>query len=471
MADPQHLELDLPTNCSEDLPKGRFEGDGLQPVHSHQPGDPGALAPEGTSSHTKPLAPGLYLVATPIGNLEDITLRALRVLRSVDRIACEDTRQTAKLLHHFGIRTPTVSYHTHNETARSSELIAALRAGGRIAIVSDAGMPGIADPGATIAAVAIAAGIAVYPIPGANAALTALIASGLNAERFTFHGFLPSKEGQRRTTLEALRNQLPQAFSPATTQVPQDFSLGSHSPLEKERGFSPDEAQVPQGFSLGSHSPSETARAFSPGEAQVPQGFSLGSHSPLEKERGFSPGEAQVPQGFSLGSHRPVEKERGFSPREAQVPQDFSLGSHRPVEKERGFSPGEAPTTHIFYETPHRILSALADIVAIFGPAQPLVLARELTKLHEEFLRGTAAAILATLTARSSIRGEMVLLLELSPQTPTDIPQQTLAEEVAALIIAESLSEKDALKRVAKSRNISKSDAYREWQRSQSRKR
>ncbi len=157
-------------------------------------------------SHDKPLAPGLYLVATPIGNLEDITLRALRVLRSVDRIACEDTRQTAKLLGHFGIRTPTVSYHTHNENTRASELIEALKAGGRIAVVSDAGMPGIADPGATIAAEAIAAGVAVYPIPGANAALSALIASGLNAERFAFHGFLPSKEGQRRTSLEALRD-------------------------------------------------------------------------------------------------------------------------------------------------------------------------------------------------------------------------------------------------------------------------
>ncbi len=288
--------------------------------------------------HDKPLAPGLYLVATPIGNLEDITLRALRVLRSVDRIACEDTRQTAKLLNHFGIRTPTVSYHTHNETTRSSELIESLKSGGRIAIVSDAGMPGIADPGATIAAEAIAAGVPVFPIPGANAALTALIASGLNAERFAFHGFLPSKEGQRRSTLEALR---------ATTDT----------------------------------------------------------------------------------------------------------------------------TTAIFYETPHRILDALTDIIATFGPAQRIVLARELTKLHEEFLRGTAAELLATLTARPSIRGEMVLLLELSLQTPTDTPHQTLAEEIAALIITESLSEKDALKRVAKSHNISKSDAYREWQRAQSRKR
>src|SRR5580692_8928137 len=131
-----------------------------------------------------PLAPGLYLIATPIGNLEDITLRALRILKQVDRIACEDTRQTAKLLGHFGIATPTVSYHAHNEAARADELIAALKLGGRIAVVSDAGTPGIADPGAVLANQAITAGIAVYPIPGANAAISALVASGLPSERF-----------------------------------------------------------------------------------------------------------------------------------------------------------------------------------------------------------------------------------------------------------------------------------------------
>jgi 16S rRNA (cytidine1402-2'-O)-methyltransferase len=282
----------------------------------------------------KPLAPGLYLVATPIGNLEDITLRALRVLRSVDRIACEDTRQTAKLLSHFGIRTPTVSYHMHNESSRSSELVEALKAGGRIAVVSDAGMPGIADPGASIAAEAIAAGIAVYPIPGANAALSALVASGLSAERFTFHGFLPSKEGQRRSILEALR----------------------------------------------AAASAETA-------------------------------------------------------------------------------------THIFYETPHRILGALEDVVAIFGAQQRIVLAREITKLYEEFVRGTAEGVLADLSKRPSVRGEMVLLLEVSPQSVSDTGQPTLSEEVAALMISEGLPEMDALKRVAKARGIGKSEAYREWQR------
>jgi 16S rRNA (cytidine1402-2'-O)-methyltransferase len=284
-----------------------------------------------------PLAPGLYLVATPIGNLEDITLRALRVLRSVDRIACEDTRQTIKLLNHFGIQTPTVSYHLHNEQSRANELVEALKAGGRIAVVSDAGMPGIADPGAAIAAEAIAADVSVFPIPGANAALSALIASGLSTESFAFHGFLPSKEGQRRSVLEALRA--------------------------------------------------------------------------------------------------------------------------RPEQ-----------TTHIFYETPHRIANALADIVATFGPRQRIALAREITKLHEEFLRGTASEVLQSLTERPVIRGEMVLLLDGSSTAEVTAQPISLATEVDALI-AQGLSEKDALKQVAKNRSIGKSDAYREYQRRQSRRR
>jgi 16S rRNA (cytidine1402-2'-O)-methyltransferase len=141
----------------------------------------------------RPLAPGLYLVATPIGNLEDITLRALRVLQKADRIACEDTRQTQKLLNHFEIRTPTVSYHMHNEGSRTQELIAELKTGARVAVVSDAGTPGIADPGGQIVAAALAAGVDVFPIPGANAAISGLIASGLATEQFTFHGFLPAK--------------------------------------------------------------------------------------------------------------------------------------------------------------------------------------------------------------------------------------------------------------------------------------
>ena len=284
-------------------------------------------------SAEKPLAPGLYLVATPIGNLEDMTLRALRVLRSVDRIACEDTRQTAKLLGHFGITTPTVSYHLHNETSRASELVEALKAGGRIAVVSDAGMPGIADPGEAIAAEAIAAGVDVFPIPGANAALSALIASGLSAERFAFHGFLPSKEGARRTFLEEMRSRM--------------------------------------------------------------------------------------------------------------------------------VADGEA-VTRIVYETPHRVVGALDDVVAVFGAAHRVVLARELTKLHEEFLRGSAGELLKVLQGRDSVRGEMVLLL--SGEVAVSEAQTTAAEDVAALVRS-GVAEKDALKQVAKERGVGKSELYREWQR------
>jgi 16S rRNA (cytidine1402-2'-O)-methyltransferase len=285
----------------------------------------------------KPLAPGLYLVATPIGNLEDITLRALRILRSVDRIACEDTRQTQKLLNHFEIRTPTVSYHMHNEGSRSEELVAELKLGARIAIVSDAGTPGIADPGGQIANAAIAAGIDVFPVPGANAALSGLIASGLPTEQFTFHGFLPAKAGQRKTALEELpRND----------------------------------------------------------------------------------------------------------------------------------------ATHLFYEAPHRILDTLADVEAVFGPAQHIVIARELTKLHEEFLRGAVSELRAQLAARPSIRGEIVLMLAPSMAENENAEQRvSIAVEVAALSKAAGISEMDALKRVARDRGIGKSDAYRELQREQNRRR
>jgi len=282
-----------------------------------------------------PLAPGLYLVATPIGNLEDITLRALRVLRCADRIACEDTRQTQKLLNHFEIRTPTVSYHMHNEGPRAEELLTDLKQGARIAVVSDAGTPGIADPGGQIAAAAIAAGIAVFPVPGANAAISALIASGLPGERFTFHGFLPSKAGQRRTALEE---------------------------LARDGG------------------------------------------------------------------------------------------------------------THIFYEAPHRIADTLADMESVFGAVQRAVVARELTKLHEEFLRGTVGELRAELAGRAVIRGEMVLLFAPAAQSAgASAPGLGIAAEVAALMQAENLTEKDALKRVARERGIGKSEAYRELQREQNR--
>jgi 16S rRNA (cytidine1402-2'-O)-methyltransferase len=283
----------------------------------------------------RPLAPGLYLVATPIGNLEDITLRALRILRSVDRIACEDTRQTQKLLNHFEIRTPTVSYHMHNESARTEELAAELKAGGRIAVVSDAGTPGIADPGGQIAAAAIAAGVPVFPVPGANAAISALIASGLPTERFTFHGFLPAKEGARRTALEAL-------------------------------------------------------------------------------------------------------------------PRDGG--------------------THLFYEAPHRIVDTLADVETVFGATQHVVVARELTKLYEEFLRGPVSELRTVLAGRASVRGEIVLLLApAAAERAVEAQTASIAAEVESLRKSMKISEMDALKRVARERGIGKSEAYRELQRGKDR--
>ena len=297
----------------------------------------------------KALAPGLYLVATPIGNLEDITLRGLRVLRSVDKIACEDTRQTQKLLNHFDIRTPTISYHMHNEAGRAAELATELRGGARIAVVSDAGTPGIADPGGQIAAAAIAAGVPVFPVPGANAAISALIASGLAGaggagESFTFHGFLPAREGQRRTALEALKNRVP--------------------------------------------------------------------HVPT-----LGPG-------------------------------------------------NDAATTQIFYEAPHRILDTLADVEAIFGATQHVVVARELTKLHEEFLRGPVSEVRATLASRASVRGEIVLLFAPAAAEATrEGRPASIAAEVRELMKTQGLGEKDALKQVARARNIGKSEAYREFQR------
>ena len=280
----------------------------------------------------QPLAPGLYLVGTPIGNLGDITLRAIRVLRSADRIACEDTRQTQKLLNHFGITTPTISCHEHNEAERIPEFLAAMQKGARIAIVSDAGMPGISDPGMHLAAAAIEVGIAVHPIPGANAALSALVASGLNTERFAYAGFLPAKAGQRRAELERLA--------------------------------------------------------------------------------------ASVEDG----------------------------------------------TTLVFYEAPHRILETLADVQAVWGGQCRVVVARELTKLHEEFLRGSAAEVAADLTQRDRIRGEITLLVE-ARALPTDTASVSISTRVEELRKTEGLDERDALKRIARERGMSKSDIYRELQR------
>src|SRR5271163_24466 len=228
------------------------------------------------------LAPGLYLVATPIGNLEDITLRALRVLKSADRIACEDTRQTQKLLNHFGIDTPTTSCHEHNEAEKAREFVEQLKQGARIAVVSDAGMPGISDPGMTLARAAIGAGIAVYPIPGANAAVSALVASGLPTANFFYAGFLPAKSGARRAELERL---------------------------------------------AGLVAENETL-------------------------------------------------------------------------------------TLVFYEAPHRILETLEDIEKVWGADCRVVVARELTKLHEEFLRGAVGEVRNDLASRDRVRGEITLLVE-----------------------------------------------------------
>lgn len=283
---------------------------------------------------SEPLAPGLYLVATPIGNLEDITLRALRVLRSADRIACEDTRQTQKLLNHFGISAPTLSVHEHNEAARAAELIAELSVGGRIAVVSDAGMPGISDPGSLLVKAAIEAGVAVYPVPGANAALSALVASGLHTDEFLFLGFLPSKAGARLTRLELLREGLRECL------------------------------------------------------------------------------------------------------------------------------------TVVIYEAPHRILETLGDVEQVFGADCRVALARELTKLHEEFLRGNLSNVREQLTERDRVRGEMVLVIEATPRAEQGAPQTaSLHEQIAGLEKSEGLNEMDALKRIARERGVSKSELYRELQR------
>ncbi len=285
-----------------------------------------------------PLAPGLYLVATPIGNLEDVTLRALRVLRSVDRIACEDTRQTRKLLDRYGIPTPVISSHEHNEAERSRQIIEELKIGARIAVVSDAGTPGISDPGMFLTGAAIAAGIPVYPIPGASAVLAALVASGLNTEQFSFIGFLPPKSGARRTTLE-----------------------------------------------------------------------------------------------------------------------DLAAGLSR-------------PTTLILYEAPHRIVDTLSDMETVWGPACRVVLARELTKVHEEFLRGTVRDVHKQLNSREGIRGEMVLLIDAQPLTAHSAMAATsLQARLVELEKSEGLAEKDALKRLARERGVSKSELWRELQRERSR--
>ena len=167
-------------------------------------------APASPPTHTAPPDAGqgcLYIVATPIGNLEDTSMRALRILKEADMIACEDTRQTMKLLTHFDIHKKLVSYHEHNEITRAPEIVIDLEQGATVALVTDAGMPAISDPGHRLVSLCARHGIRVVPIPGPSAFVAALAASGLPAEEFTFVGFLPSRQSERRKRLRALASE------------------------------------------------------------------------------------------------------------------------------------------------------------------------------------------------------------------------------------------------------------------------
>ncbi|MBI4909412.1 MAG: 16S rRNA (cytidine(1402)-2'-O)-methyltransferase [Acidobacteria bacterium] len=265
----------------------------------------------------------LYIVATPIGNLQDLSQRAAHTLAAVAAIACEDTRQTHKLLAHLGIEKPLLVFHDHNERDRTAALLARLQQGESLALVSDAGTPLISDPGYRIVDAAIEAGISVVPIPGPAAFVTALSASGLPTDAFYFGGFLAAKSGQRRKQLESV---------------------------------------------------------------------------------------------------------------------------------------GSLEATLIFYEAPHRILESLEDLAALW-PTRPIVLARELTKLHEEFLRGTPSELHATLADRPSIKGEFTVLIgkgALAPQPEETVP---VHQEVARLE-ALGIPRMEAIKTVAKDRGLPKRTVY-----------
>jgi 16S rRNA (cytidine1402-2'-O)-methyltransferase len=295
--------------------------------------------PDDTNSprrQTLSTGPALYVVATPIGNLEDITLRAVRVLKEVDVIACEDTRQTQKLLNHYGITTRTTSYHEHNEMTRAAELVKEMQEGASVALVTDAGMPGISDPGFRLISLAIRHHLPVVPIPGASAFLSALVASGLPTDSFRFSGFLSAKRGERRAALEAIRT---------------------------------------------------------------------------------------------------------------------------------------SPRTQVFYEAPHRIIEALVDVVETLGKDRHVVIAREVTKIHEEFLRGRAGEVLETLKSRDAVKGEITLLIGKAKENEARggtgaFARRGMKQRLEEIMTKEKLDEKSALKKVAKERGISKSEAYRELQRS-----
>ncbi len=270
----------------------------------------------------------LYLVGTPIGNLEDITTRAIKTLQSVDLIAAEDTRHTGKLLKYFQITTPQISYHDHNRQERTPELVARLSQGENIALVSDAGMPGISDPGVELVQACIAAGIAIVPIPGVTAAMTALVGSGLPTDRFVFEGFLPSKTKARCDRLQSL-----------TTE----------------------------------------------------------------------------------------------------------------------------PRTLIFYESPHRLIAMLTDLAAVIGADRPLTIARELTKLHEEFWRGTVGEAIGALTRIAHYtahppKGEFTLIL--AGATPPAAPDETDLKEQLATLMQQGMSRSAASRHLAQITGQPRRDIY-----------
>ncbi len=268
--------------------------------------------------------PFLFLVATPIGNLEDMSPRAIRILKEVDLIAAEDTRTARKLFRRFEIKTPVVSYYDPVEKERSAGIVSRLKSGESVALISEAGTPGISDPGYRLVRAALEAGIKVVPVPGPCAALAALAASGLSADRFSFEGFLPSAAAARRKQLYSL------------------------------------------------------------------------------------------------------------------------LGEER---------------TMVFYESPRRILATLREVERIFGD-RPVVLARELTKIHEEFIRGTAGEAASHLENRDQVKGEIVLLLA-GRTDPPDWSGVTPAEQIEAAVRELEVTRMEAIKLVAELRGRPKSEIYR----------
>lgn len=273
------------------------------------------------------MAGTLYLVATPIGNLEDISQRALRTLREVDVVACEDTRRTRVLLNHFGIKTRTISYHEHNELTRAEQLCEDIQAGKSVALVSDAGTPLISDPGFRIVQAAIARGIAVVPIPGATAMVAALVASGLSSDQFRFAGFLPARANARHAKLEELRG---------------------------------------------------------------------------------------------------------------------------------------VPVTLVFYEAPHRIAATLKAALEVFGDRRAVV-ARELTKLHEEVVRGKLSELTKRFAGDTTARGEMVLIINGAAEESVAEWQPSSAGLVERVSELENsgLDPKTALKQAARELGMKRAEAYR----------